>query len=86
MSHPADWRDEAACQGHDPELFFPEGTTGPALAQADRAKGVCAACGVRSPCLSFALLHGLGFGIWAGTTEQERRGAISSHYLYKLLW
>jgi WhiB family transcriptional regulator, redox-sensing transcriptional regulator len=73
MSHPADWRDVAACRDHDPELFFPEGTTGPALAQADRAKRICAACPARSACLSFALRHGLGFGIWGGVAMEDRR-------------
>jgi len=68
----ADWRQAAACRDLDPDLFFPEGTAGPALRQADQAKRVCQACPARTPCLRFALRHSLGFGIWGGTTEKER--------------
>jgi WhiB family transcriptional regulator, redox-sensing transcriptional regulator len=62
-----------AGRDHDPELFFPEGTAGPARDQAERAKRVCQSCPVRAPCLYFALWHGLGFGIWGGATGEERR-------------
>jgi WhiB family transcriptional regulator, redox-sensing transcriptional regulator len=68
-----DWRDGAACRDGDPELFFPEGTAGPALLQTDQAKRVCQSCPVRTPCLDFAQRHGLGFGIWGGVTGEERR-------------
>lgn len=67
------WRARAACRDHDPELFFPEGTAGPALGQAEEAKLICVPCPVRAQCLRFALLHGLGFGIWGGLTAAERR-------------
>jgi WhiB family transcriptional regulator, redox-sensing transcriptional regulator len=70
---PRDWRDDAACRNHDPELFFPEGTAGPARDQAERAKRVCQSCPVQAPCLQFALGHGLSFGIWGGVTGDERR-------------
>ena len=36
------WFQYAACQSVDPELFFPIGTTGPALRQLQKAKRVCA--------------------------------------------
>jgi WhiB family transcriptional regulator, redox-sensing transcriptional regulator len=72
-----DWRDGAACRHHDPELFFPEGTAGPALLQADRAKRVCQSCPVRTACLDFALRHGPGFGIWGGAAGEERHRTIS---------
>jgi WhiB family transcriptional regulator, redox-sensing transcriptional regulator len=72
----ADWRDSATCRHHDPELFFPEGTVGPAQRQAEQAKQVCRACPVRTPCLDFALRLGLAFGIWGGVSGEERRGNV----------
>lgn len=67
------WRDDAACRHADPELFFPVGTAGPALRQIGQAKRICQACPVRTPCLGWALNHGLELGICRGATEEERR-------------
>nr|BFE68086.1 hypothetical protein GCM10020092_013870 [Actinoplanes digitatis] len=36
-----DWRHHAICRDEDPELFFPIGTSGPALLQVEQAKAVC---------------------------------------------
>jgi WhiB family transcriptional regulator, redox-sensing transcriptional regulator len=66
------WMPQGACQGEDPELFFPIAATGPALAQAIAAKKVCFRCGVRAACLSYALAT-LQAGIWGGTTQEERQ-------------
>jgi|SRR5689334_10957896 len=71
------WRDDAACLDADPDLFFPIGTTGPALDQINEAKRICLACPVRKPCLAWALELGAASGIWGGTTEDERRAAQS---------
>ena len=42
------WRDFAACRNEEPDLFFPIGTSGPALTQLARAKSVCRGCPVVS--------------------------------------
>ncbi len=70
-----DWRKFSACRDVDPERFWPVGTTGPALAQADRAKAVCHTCPlwVRQECLTFAVEQEIDDGIFAGMTAQERR-------------
>lgn len=69
-----DWRHKAACREEDPELFFPVGTTGPALLQAAEAKKVCRRCPVREQCLEWALKTGQDAGVWGGMSEDERRG------------
>jgi|tagenome__1003787_1003787.scaffolds.fasta_scaffold20800234_1 WhiB family transcriptional regulator, redox-sensing transcriptional regulator len=67
------WRLDAACRTSDPDLFFPIGATGPAIAQIAEARQVCQECPVRTACLNWALRHDQGYGIWGGTTEEERR-------------
>ena len=68
-----DWRDNAACRDTDPDLFFPVGTTGPAIEQIANAKAVCQACDAQSACLEYALVTNQDSGIWGGTSEEERR-------------
>lgn len=68
-----DWRDRAACRDTDPELFFPIGSTGPALEQIEAAKAVCLACSAQGECLEFALATNQESGVWGGTSEDERR-------------
>lgn len=67
------WRLSAACRDCDTELFFPAGTTGIALDQIDKAKSICRSCDVQNDCLEFSLNFQQEFGIWGGTTEDERR-------------
>ena len=67
------WRDRAACLGEDPELFFPDGNTRPALVQAEEAKAVCRRCEVTATCLKWALESGQEAGVWGGLSEEERR-------------
>ena len=68
-----DWRHRAICRDEDPELFFPVGTSGPALLQIAEAKTVCRRCPVVSECLTWALESGQDAGVWGGMSEDERR-------------
>jgi WhiB family redox-sensing transcriptional regulator len=68
-----DWRDVASCRDTDPDLFFPVGTTGPAIEQIENAKAVCRECPALVPCLEYALTTNQDSGVWGGTSEEERR-------------
>ena len=67
------WTERAACLTEDPDLFFPIGSTGPAVEQVRAAKAVCARCPVVAPCLDHALTTGQRAGVWGGKTEEERQ-------------
>lgn len=68
-----DWRHRAACRDTaDPDLFFPEGTTGPARRQTEAAKAICATCAVKPQCLTWALAMGERTGVWGGLDPAER--------------
>ena len=71
-----DWRHDAACLEEDPELFFPVGTTPPALAQTAEAKAVCARCDVVDQCAALALDTRQEHGVWGGLDETERRAVL----------
>jgi len=73
MTVSINWRDGVACRDADPELFFPIGTTGPAVGQAETAKRICRVCAVRIQCLAWALDNAVTDGVWGGTTPDERR-------------
>ena len=72
----SNWRELAACQSADPELFFPVSGKRSAMAEVVRAKAVCASCTVRAQCLDFAVTTQQVHGIWGGTGEEERRVLI----------
>lgn len=67
------WRSYAACIESDPDLFFPEGNQWQVETQIAIAKAICAECVVKEECLKFALHTKQEFGIWGGTSENERR-------------
>ncbi|MFB9968090.1 WhiB family transcriptional regulator [Sinosporangium siamense] len=66
------WMRQAACRDVDPEIFFPIGSA-PSRTQLALARHVCSRCPVTEMCLNYALDTGQSAGVWAGTTEQERR-------------
>ncbi len=65
------WRDQAACRGLDPDIFYPVSDD-----DADMAKAVCATCPVREACLEHALANRERDGIWGGASERERRRMV----------
>jgi WhiB family transcriptional regulator, redox-sensing transcriptional regulator len=68
-----DWRFRAACRAEEPELFFPVGTSGPALVQTALAKAVCRRCPVMIQCRTWAMRTGQASGVWGGLSADERR-------------
>ena len=58
----------AACADADPNLFFaPEGEElDDRKAREAEARGTCARCPVRRPCLAWAMAQGIEDGIWGG--------------------
>lgn len=70
------WRQEAACAGADPELFFPLTAAAQHTDQVTRARSYCVRCEVIAECERMAArLESRGVrvhGIWYGTTEGER--------------
>jgi WhiB family redox-sensing transcriptional regulator len=62
------WRRDAACRGRDPHIWHPADTDTRMIAAAKR---ICAACLVRTQCLSAHLDH--RDGIFGGLTPAERR-------------
>lgn len=69
------WKDDALCVQTDPELFFP--VRGPDSFP-QRAKAVCDCCTVREQCLEYALAAKEMWGIWGGTSPQERENILKS--------
>jgi WhiB family transcriptional regulator, redox-sensing transcriptional regulator len=67
------WVERARCIGEDPELFFPVGSTRPALQQVREAKAICRDCAVRDICLEWSLSTYQDAGVWGGLDEEERR-------------
>ncbi|MGP3777093.1 WhiB family transcriptional regulator (plasmid) [Streptomyces sp. SDT5-1] len=71
-----------ACADEDPDLFFPDGETGPALLDIAEAKKICRRCPLIAQCLKDALDRDES-GVWGCTSEQERsrikRNSALSH-------
>jgi WhiB family redox-sensing transcriptional regulator len=69
------WRAAGACAAVDPDLFFPSSPTGFGAAQLEQARRLCRDCPVQRQCLAEAMKMGDVEGIWAGTTQAERKRA-----------
>lgn len=71
MSDDTTWMVEAACAGHNPDLWFSPGP-GPSPDRS-RAIAICTRCPVREECLEYALQHQIDEGVWGGVGSRERR-------------
>ena len=68
----AAWQDKGDCRRWAGVIdFFPKRGE-----SAREAKGICASCPVREPCLEYALTVREKHGVWGGRTERERRRLI----------
>lgn len=67
----APWEfEDPSCLGIDTEIFFPvEADYPPNL---PLIRSMCFSCNERAKCLEWAV-HNERFGIWAGTTENQRK-------------
>jgi WhiB family redox-sensing transcriptional regulator len=62
------WRVNSACQGLDPDIFYPESED-----NCDQAIAICKTCHVRIACLNYALVTREKQGVWGGASARERR-------------
>jgi len=62
------WHKDAACTEYEAEMWFPLRST-----EAWLATRICnTECLVKAQCLQHALDNHISYGVWGGTTEQER--------------
>jgi WhiB family redox-sensing transcriptional regulator len=66
------WILEAACRGHDPEIFFPS-TSAEVVKHLDTAQQICGTCIVQAECLDYAQVNKFDEGIWGGLSANQRR-------------
>jgi WhiB family redox-sensing transcriptional regulator len=69
------WQVQGACRGEDSTLFYYDDNE-----RGDNkenktatAKAICGTCKVKQECLAFALQINERYGIWGGTTPEERK-------------
>ncbi|SFO53733.1 WhiB family transcriptional regulator, redox-sensing transcriptional regulator [Pseudonocardia ammonioxydans] len=76
----ADREPQMACTAPDVdiELFFPVGTSGPALLQTAEAKAICWSCPILKSCRTAALERPdlYRHGVFGGLSEDERRAIL----------
>lgn len=76
------WRDQAKCDGEDPELFFPDRDKSAYRFVAAQARAICfgrdgrPACPVLEECLEDAIGKDELFGIRGGMSHRERNALV----------
>jgi WhiB family redox-sensing transcriptional regulator len=74
----SNWQAEARCRGLDVSVFYhPENERDPSRARREAAaKAICAQCPVVAQCLLWALATREPYGVWGGTSAQEREALL----------
>ncbi len=69
-----EWQVRGKCRTIDPDQFFPsDAERGRARAtRVERAKALCSVCPVIQECLQHAMSVREPYGVWGGTTPDER--------------
>lgn len=79
-----DWIDGAACAEIGPDLFFPDTGERSTNRHVYRdALTICETCPVATQCLEHALTNDERYGVWGGTTPNEREQMRSRRGLLK---
>jgi WhiB family transcriptional regulator, redox-sensing transcriptional regulator len=80
QSSGADWRSQAACGDHNPDLFFPSEDAPAELVRVQEAtaKAVCRSCPVAGACLATALTRRMTYGVWGGLSANDRRAVLAA--------
>ena len=66
---PPAWTRQAACAGHDLNLWFPDAGDRDSLA---KARTICGQCPVATDCLMYAINNDIRHGVWGGKSSRER--------------
>lgn len=70
------WHQRAACKDLSADIFFPVNYNTSSLKE---AKQICSSCPVKVECFQDAISSNV-YGIWAGTTEYQRRNIVNNYY------
>jgi WhiB family redox-sensing transcriptional regulator len=70
-----EWRDHAACNGVDPDVFFPPLVRD--VSDTAQARAICADCPVTFDCLVYAINEGINVGVWGGMSYGSRKKKAS---------
>ena len=70
------WHQRAACKDLSPDIFFPHNYNDSSTKE---AKEICSSCPVKVECFQDAISNNV-YGIWAGTTEHQRRNIVNNYY------
>lgn len=66
------WQHQAACKGHDINLFIPKDKEERQGKAVRYNKTICDTCPVQKDCLDYALANHPPIGLWAGTLPKDR--------------